>query len=79
MNDIDELMARDPLSLDDTDIDEIIAYHRRNRGLKAQGIKPMKAKGVGSVDLSVMVSQMVAAKPKVATPAISRSIGKRRF
>lgn len=36
-NDLDELMDRNPLELDRTHIDAIIAYHRNLRALKDEG------------------------------------------
>ena len=45
-NTIDQLMAKDPLELSAQDIDEIIAYARKNRALWDSGAKPKK-KGEG--------------------------------
>ena len=42
MTNLDELMSRDPLSLSDQDLAEIISYHRTQRARRAAGEKPKK-------------------------------------
>ena len=42
MTDLDELMSKDPLSLSDQDIDEIITYQRKARAQREGGVKPKK-------------------------------------
>jgi len=42
MNDLDELMSRDPMELSSQDIDSIIKYHRSLRARRAAGEKPTK-------------------------------------
>ena len=42
MTDLDELMSKDPLSLSDQDIDDIIAYQRKARAQREGGVKPKK-------------------------------------
>ncbi len=42
MNDLDELMSRDPLELSAQDIDAIIAYQRKSRAQWTSGVKPKK-------------------------------------
>ena len=67
-NEIDALMALDPLELSAQDIDSIIAYHRKNRANAAAGIKPKREAGPKK-DLSEALKGMFAseeAKP-VAT------------
>lgn len=44
-NEIDILMDLDPLEMTVTDIDAIIAYHRKNRANAEAGIKPKKETG----------------------------------
>lgn len=68
MNDLDELMSRDPLSLSAQDIDNIIKYHRNQRARRAAGEKPTKPK----IDLSAILKQARV----VAVPAVTI---KRRF
>ena len=41
-NEIDVLMALDPLELSAQDIDSIIAYHRKNRAIVESGGKPKR-------------------------------------
>jgi hypothetical protein len=74
-NDIDTLMARvdeinrkDPPYADD-DITTIIAYHRRNRALKAAGIKPEKPK----IDLTALLGN-IAPKPTGPSPFKGRKL-----
>ena len=42
-NEIDTLMALDPLELSAQDIDSIIAYHRKGRALFESGVKPKRS------------------------------------
>jgi hypothetical protein len=44
-NNIDTLMSLDPLAMTPDDINEIIAYHRRNRANHEAGVKPKKETG----------------------------------
>ena len=47
-NSIDELMDKvqnDPLGLSNQDIDDLIAYERKQRGLFDSGVKPKKENG----------------------------------
>lgn len=44
-NEIDELMSLDPLEMSARDIDQIIAYHRRQRANFEAGKKPEKESG----------------------------------
>ncbi len=50
-NYLDWLMSMDPLELSARNIDEVIAYHRRNRQLVDAGVKPKKNEGP-KVDLA---------------------------
>lgn len=62
MNDINLLMDKDPLDLKNTDIEDLIAYHRAQRGAFDQGQQPKK-KAEPQVDLS---SVMKALAPTAA-------------
>ena len=68
MNDLDDLMSRievinamNPNDLTGKHIDDIIAYHRRQRARKAQGFKPEQA---GGSDISAIVAKLVQPQPK---------------
>lgn len=82
MSTIDELMDKDPLELSSKDIDEIIAYERKQRGLVEAGVKPKKAEGEKKdLDINALLSGLTAAglKPVVITdtapkPRIGRRI-----
>jgi hypothetical protein len=50
-NYLDWLMSMDPLELSAQNIDQVIAYHRRNRQLVDAGVKPKKNEGP-KVDLA---------------------------
>lgn len=62
MNDINTLMDMDPLSLKNSDIETIIAYHRQQRGAFDQGQQPKK-KVEHQVDLSTIVKAIAAPQP----------------
>lgn len=65
MNDLDELMSRDPLDLSSADIDRIIDYHRKQRARRAAGEKPTKPVGP-TVDISHITNKLIrAAQPPV--------------
>ena len=57
-NDLDELMARDPLELSAQDIDKIINYHRTARARKASGEKPVRTSS-SNVDLSEVSKKLL--------------------
>lgn len=44
-NRVDELMSLDPLDMTKEDLDEIVAYHRKNRALGEAGVKAKKETG----------------------------------
>lgn len=56
---VDEINAKNADELIATDIDTLIAYHRRNRARKVSGEKPLEKKG--TVDLSQVIKSL---KPK---------------
>lgn len=78
INTIDDLMNIDPMDLTKDDIDAIIAYHRQNRQLLAEGVKPKKDKGPSvSLDsvmnaLAVKATGELPEKPK--TEGIKRRV-----
>lgn len=59
-NYLDWLMSLDPLELSAQNIDQVIAYHRRNRAMVDAGVKPKKNEGP-KVDLAKIG---LAAPPK---------------
>ena len=62
MNDINTLMDMDPLSLKNSDIETIIAYHRAQRGAFDQGQQPKK-KVEPQVDLSSVMKALAPTAP----------------
>ena len=68
MNDLDDLLTRDPLSLTKPDLDAIVAYYRAQRSRKAAGEKSIKPK----VDLSTALASLI--KPKPTGEPIKRRI-----
>ena len=68
---IDELMDLDPtgLTANDPRLEEIIAYHRKNRANAEAGIKPPKSSGP-KVKLDLEAMGLV--KPKAAVAPIKR-------
>jgi len=52
MNDINELMDRNPNEATDADIDEIIAWFRKQRAAKLDGTAKTKAKAQLDIDLA---------------------------
>jgi hypothetical protein len=70
--DIDTLMAQDPLSLSKQDLDRIIAYQRKARVQREQGVRTKKPKTSAPSKLDVT--------SLLAKPIISSGGGiKRRF
>ena len=70
-NEVDSLMDLDPLSLTASDIDAIIAYHRKNRANAAAGIKAKKETGPKK-DLSEALKGMFAEAPAPVVTGIRR-------
>jgi hypothetical protein len=64
-NTIDELMAIDPVGLSKQDLKRIVAYERKQRAQREQGIKTKKPKG--EVPASLSIESLLATLPK-ATP-----------
>lgn len=61
-NDIDELMSIDPLSLSKQDLDRIIAYQRKQRAMREQGVKVKKPRM--EVPAGASLSELLSAMPK---------------
>lgn len=82
MNELDRLMALDPLDLSEQDLSAIIAYHRQRRADYEAGIKPKKETGpkadmAGILDAIIPKGPMITRRveseqivdlPKVAEP-----------
>ncbi len=68
-NDIDELTAIDPLELSKQNLDRIIAYQRKNRALREQGVRPKKSRGEAqpAFSLSELLTNLPKAAPKPST------------
>lgn len=62
MNDLDELMSKDPLDLSAQDIDKIIAYQRKHRAQVESGVKVKKDKGPG-VSLEGLMTKITGQFP----------------
>lgn len=62
MNDINLLMDKDPLDLKNEDIEDLIRYHRQQRGAFDQGKKPEK-KEEHTVDLSSVMAALTPVQP----------------
>lgn len=69
-NTIDDLMNLDPLELTASNIDAIIAYHRKNRANSVDGAKPKKEVGP-KISLDALVAKMA---PKSAAQVVKRRI-----
>lgn len=69
MKTIDELMDLDPDNLTNEDIDSIIAYERKQRGLFDSGIKPKKAEGEKKqLNVSGILAGLRGEEPAVEAP-----------
>jgi len=68
-NDIDALMAIDPLELSRQDLDRIIAYQRKQRTLREQGVRTKKSRGEAApaLQLSELLASLPKAPPKPST------------
>jgi len=73
-NDIDSLMAIDPLELTKQDLSRIVAYQRKQRAMREQGVKPKKAKGEvpAAVSIENLLMSLPSAKPKPPGTSIRR-------
>lgn len=71
-SDLDTLMSQDPLSLSDQDLDRIIAYQRKMRGLREAGVRVRKPKETGiapKLDLATLM-----AKPAKESSSFKRRV-----
>jgi hypothetical protein len=73
-NDIDALMALDPMEYTKMDLDRIIAYQRKQRVAREAGVRTKKPKG--EAPPAVSLEALLGAIPK---PAPGPSTIKRRF
>lgn len=71
-SDLDTLMSQDPLSLSDQDIDRIIAYQRKMRGLREQGVKVKKPTQTGTAPKLDLATLM--AKPAKESSSFKRKV-----
>jgi hypothetical protein len=69
-NDIDSLMAIDPLELSKQDLDRIIAYQRKQRAAREAGVRTKKPRG--EAPPVVQLSELLATLPKPPGPAMKR-------
>lgn len=77
--DIDTLMAIDPLELSKQDLGRIIAYQRKQRGLREAGVKPRKPKEAPAVSLTELLNSIPKPAKPAPPPAPKPSGGFRRF
>lgn len=78
MKTIDELMDTDPDELTNEDIDGIIAYERKQRGMFDSGIKPKKAEGEKKVlDISGILAGLRGEEPAPVVEPPKPRIGRR--
>lgn len=70
-NEIDELMSLDPLEMSARNIDDIIAYHRRNRANAEAGIKPKKETGP---KMTLDLAALGLSKPVATAPPMKRRV-----
>lgn len=66
LNDIDTLMAQDPLGLSNQDLDRIIAYQRKMRVQREQGVKTKKVadKAPTKLDITSLLEKPIVSAPK---------------
>lgn len=69
-NDIDALMAIDPLELSKQDLDRIIAYQRKQRAAREGGVRTKKPRG--EAPPAIQLSELLATLPKPAGPGMKR-------
>lgn len=72
MSDINDLMDRDPLELSEQDIDAIIAYQRKMRGLAESGKRPKKE--AGPTKKLSLLDLGITAKAEPATLGVRRRV-----
>lgn len=73
-SDLDVLMSIDPLELSKQDLARIIAYQRKQRVMREQGVRTRKPKAQPAVSIEELLNSMAA-----PAPAPSSGKGFRRF
>jgi hypothetical protein len=76
MNEINRLMEKFAKEYDDADVEEIIAYVRKQLAMYDAGIKP-KRQEVEQLDMSAIVANIQKAKGKVTQSKPTGSIRRR--
>lgn len=72
-SDLDTLMSQDPLSLSDQDLDRIIAYQRKMRSLREQGVKVKKPKAEPGTAPKLDLASLMA-KPAKESSSFKRRV-----
>lgn len=71
MNEVNRLMEKYAREYDDADVEEIIAYVRKQLAMYDAGIKP-KRQEVEQLDMAAIVANIAKAKGKVAEKPVSK-------
>ena len=74
MTDLDELMSLDPLSLSSQQIDEIIAYQRKNRASREAGVKVKKGKNPDAPKVKLDLTALGLIPKKIEGPIMKRRV-----
>lgn len=77
--DIDTLMVIDAMDLSKQDLAKIIAYQRKMRALREQGVKPKRQKDTSTPAVSLKELLATVPKPVKPAPAPKPTGGFRRF
>jgi hypothetical protein len=67
-HDLDLLMSIDPLELSKQDLTRIIAYQRKQRVQREQGVRTRKPKAAPAVSIEELLSTMVQPAPAPTAP-----------
>lgn len=65
-NEIDRVMNLDPLHLTKDDIDTIILYQRKARGMADAGIKPKRGQNAAGESVKIDISKLIPPKTPIA-------------
>lgn len=71
--DLDTLMSQDPLSLSDQDLDRIIQYQRKMRGLREAGVRTKKPKAEPGSAPKLDLAKLMA-KPAKESSSFKRRV-----
>lgn len=71
--DLDTLMSQDPLSLSNQDLDRIIAYQRKMRGLREAGVRTKKPKAEAGAAPKLDLATLMA-KPAKESSSFKRRV-----